>query len=76
MQVTYGKNSTNSSNYASTKPKAKESGQKIEILLKNLDNSSKFTIGNKKIELKYEGDKRNGQRHGNGLLYYSNGLCY
>ena len=30
MQVTFGKNnSTNSSSYGSTKPKSKESGQKI-----------------------------------------------
>lgn len=33
-------------------------------------------IGNKKLELKYEGDKKNGVRNGHGILYYSNGLCY
>lgn len=33
-------------------------------------------IGNKKIELKFEGEKKNGVRSGNGVLYYSNGLAY
>lgn len=28
------------------------------------------------MELKYEGDKKNGVRSGKGILYYSNGLCY
>ena len=32
--------------------------------------------GNRKIEVKYEGDKKNGNREGNGILFYSNGLCY
>lgn len=61
MQVTFGKNnssavSNKSSNYTSVKSKnSNESNQKVESMLKNLDNTNKFTIGNKKIELKYEG---------------------
>ena len=45
-------------------------------MFKELENNNKFTIGSKKIELKYDGDRKNGQRHGNGVLFYSNGLCY
>ena len=50
----------------------------VDMMLKELENSNnnRFTIGNKKIELKYEGERKNGIRHGNGVLYYSNGLCY
>lgn len=44
-------------------------------MIKNLD-SNKFAVGNKKLELRYEGQKKNGQRHGTGTLYFSNGLCY
>ena len=55
MQVTFGKNnssttSNKSSNYTSVKSKNNnESSQKVESMLKNLDSSNKFTIGNKKI---------------------------
>ena len=73
MQVTFGKQA-NSSNYSSNK--SKDSSHKIENMLKNLDSINKFTVGNKKIELKYEGEKKNGIRHGNGVLFYSNGLCF
>ncbi len=45
-------------------------------MLKDLDNNNKFLVGGKKIELKYEGDKKDNQRSGNGVLYYSNGLCF
>lgn len=48
----------------------------VDHMLKELENNTKFIIGNKKLELKYEGEKRNGVRFGNGILYYSNGLCY
>lgn len=45
-------------------------------MLKELENNNKFLIGTKKLELKYEGDKKNNTRWGHGVLYYSNGLCY
>ena len=83
MQVTFGKQSSsssshNASNYNSVKSQknSSEKNLKVESMLKNLDVSNKFTVGNKKIELKYEGEKKNGVRSGSGILYYSNGLCY
>lgn len=33
-------------------------------------------VGDKKMEIKYDGGKREGKRHGRGTLYYSNGLSY
>ena len=52
-----------------------EKSPEREKYYKNLDHN-KFIVGNKKIELKYEGEKKNNIRNGNGILYYSNGLCY
>jgi hypothetical protein len=35
-----------------------------------------LNIGDKKMETKYEGAKREGKRHGKGTLWYNNGLSY
>lgn len=45
-------------------------------MLKDIDNNNKFSVGSRRSELKYEGEKREGNRNGQGLLYYSNGLSY
>ena len=45
-------------------------------MLKDLDNNNKFSVGNRRSELKYEGEKKEGGRCGQGMLYYSNGLSY
>jgi hypothetical protein len=45
-------------------------------MLKDLDQNNKFFVGNKKIELKYEGERKDGKPHGNGIIYYSNGLWF
>lgn len=45
-------------------------------MLKDLENSHRFIVGCKKLELRYEGEKIEEKRHGHGLLYYANGLCY
>jgi hypothetical protein len=37
---------------------------------------SSLFVGDRKIEIKYEGAKRDGRRHGRGTLYFSNGLSY
>jgi hypothetical protein len=33
-------------------------------------------VGDQKTEIRYEGAKRDGRRHGRGTLYFSNGLSY
>ena len=45
-------------------------------MLKDLDNNHKFSVGHRRSELKYEGEKKDGARHGQAVLYYSNGLSY
>ena len=45
-------------------------------MLRDLDNNNKFAVGTRRAELKYEGEKRDGARIGQGMLYYSNGLSY
>ncbi len=45
-------------------------------MLKDIDNNTKFLVGNRKSEVRYEGQKKDGSRCGQGVLYYSNGLCY
>ena len=45
-------------------------------MLRDLDNNNKFSVGNRRSELKYEGEKKEGGRCGQGMLYYSNGLSY
>lgn len=48
----------------------------ISDMLKDIDNNHKFIVGTRRNELKYEGDKKDNARNGQGILYYSNGLCY
>eukprot|EP00919_Chromeraceae_sp_WS-2016_P033968 GHVR01080458.1.p1 GENE.GHVR01080458.1~~GHVR01080458.1.p1 ORF type:complete len:106 (-),score=9.67 GHVR01080458.1:5061-5378(-) len=85
MQVTFGKskkssinhdNRNNTHSYSSGSNTKNESSKLISTMLKELDNNNKFMVGNKKIELRYEGEKKDRQRHGNGTLYFSNGLCF
>ena len=45
-------------------------------MLRDIDNNNKFFVGNKRLELRYEGERREGSRHGQGVLVYSNALCY
>ena len=45
-------------------------------MLKDIDNNNKFFVGNKRLELKYEGERKDNLRHGHGTLFYSNALCY
>lgn len=45
-------------------------------MLQQIDNNHKFSVGSRKTELRYEGNKRGGVREGHGVLYYSNGLSY
>lgn len=45
-------------------------------MLRDIDNNNKFAVGSRRSELKYEGDKKDGTRNGQGMLYYSNGLSY
>ena len=53
------------------------------LISKDKDNIPKhkkreFTlnVGDRKMEVKYEGSKREGKRHGKGILFYTNGLSY
>lgn len=50
--------------------------KKVSMMLKCFEESNRFNAGSKKLEVKYEGEKRGNIRHGNGVLYYSNGLLY
>ena len=53
-----------------------ENNKLITEMLKDIDNNNKFNVGSRKNELKYEGEKKEGVRWGQGVLYYLNGLCY
>lgn len=53
-----------------------DSHKLINEMLRDIDNNNKFSVGHRKTELRYEGEKRDNLRSGQGILYYSNGLCY
>lgn len=45
-------------------------------MLRDIDNNNKFSVGNRRNEIRYDGEKKESIRSGHGVLYYSNGLCY
>lgn len=45
-------------------------------MLRDIDNNNKFFVGNRRLELRYEGERRENMRSGQGTLFYSNALCY
>lgn len=62
-----------------TNSKDSNKGENQKILndvLKECFNNNKFCIGDRRSEQKYDGDRKDNAKHGNGKLFYSNGLCY
>jgi hypothetical protein len=53
-----------------------ESQKYLNDMLKDAYNDNKFSVGNRRTELKYDGERKGNSKQGNGALYYSNGLCY
>lgn len=45
-------------------------------MLKDTYNNSKFSVGDRRTEQKYDGDRKDNARNGHGKLLYTNGLCY